>query len=147
MRLPVPNEWIRMNTQSFFQSAHNRWLFIASLLSAASAIIHAYFMPEHFEAWIGYGLFFLAASVSQVLLALCLLAFRPVPRWVLWAGILGNAAILAMWLLTRTIGVPLGPEAGEIEPIGALDLGSKIAEVGLMVCLVMLLRMRARARE
>jgi hypothetical protein len=132
-----------MNIQSVFQSIYNRWLFTASVLSAASGIIHAYFMPEHFEAWVGYGVFFLVVSVCQVLLALALLAFRPVPRILLWAGILGIAAILAMWLVTRTIGIPLGPEAGEIEEIGVLDLSSKIAELGVIVCLIALSRMKA----
>lgn len=136
-----------MNTQSVFlsvlQSAYNRWLFTASLLSSVAGVIHAYYMPEHFEMWVGYGMFFLVVTVCQVLLPLVLLGFRPVPRIVLWAGILGNAAIIVMWLISRTSGLPYGPMIGEVEGIGVLDLSSKIAEFGVMVCLIVLMRMKA----
>jgi hypothetical protein len=100
-------------------------------------------MPEHFEMWVGYGMFFLVVTVCQVLLPLVLLGFRPVPRTVLWAGILGNAAIIVMWLISRTSGLPYGPMIGEVEEIGVLDLTSKIAELGVIVCLIALSRMKA----
>ena len=58
------------------------------------------------------------------------------------AGILGNAAIVVLWVITRTIGIPLGPMAGEIESIGVLDTTSKIAELATIICLVVLLRMK-----
>ncbi len=136
-----------MNTQSVFlsklQSTYNRWLFTASLLSSVAGIIHAYYMPEHFEMWVGYGAFFLVVTACQVMLSLVLLAFRPVPSWVLWAGILGNAAIIIMWLISRTSGLPYGPMIGEVEEIGVLDLTSKFAELGVVVCLIALSRMKA----
>ena len=135
-----------MNTQSVFlsvlQPAYNRWLFAASLLSSVAGVIHAYYMPEHFEMWVGYGMFFLIVTVCQVLLPLVLLGFRPVPRIVLWVGILGNAAIIVMWLISRTSGLPYGPMLGEVEEIGVLDLSSKIAEFGVIICLIVLSRMK-----
>lgn len=133
-----------MKTQSVFlsvfQSGYNRWLFTAAFFSSVAGIIHAYYMPEHFEMWVGYGVFFLVVTVCQVLLSLVLLAFRPVPRFVLWAGILGNAAIIAMWIVARTVGLPYGPMTGEVEEVGVLDLTSKIAELAVIVCLVALSR-------
>ena len=42
-----------MNTQSVvlsaFQPVYNRWLFAAAVFSSVVGIIHAYYMPEHFE--------------------------------------------------------------------------------------------------
>ena len=135
-----------MNTQSVFQSAfrsvYNRWLFTAAVFSSVAGIIHAYYMPEHFEMWVGYGAFFLVVTVCQVLLSLVLLAFRPVPRLVIWAGVLGNAAIIAMWIVARTVGLPYGPMIGEVEEIGLLDLTSKIAELAVIICLIVLSRMK-----
>lgn len=135
-----------MNTQSVFLSAfhsvYNRWLFAAAVFSSVAGVIHAYYMPEHFEMWVGYGIFFLVVTVCQVLLSLVLLAFRPVPRLVIWAGILGNAAIIAMWIVARTVGLPYGPMTGEVEEIGVLDLTSKIAELTVIVCLIVLLRIK-----
>ncbi len=136
-----------MNTQSVvlsvLHSVYNRWLFAAAVFSSVAGVIHAYYMPEHFEMWVGYGVFFLIVTVCQVLLSLVLLAFRPVPRIVLWAGILGNAAIIVMWLISRTSGLPYGPMIGEVEEIGVLDLSSKIAELGVIICLIVISRMKA----
>lgn len=59
----------------------------------------------------------------------------------LYAGIIGNGLIIALYLVTRTVGVPVfGPDAGEVEPFGVIDVISKIVELGLIVSLVMLLR-------
>ncbi len=128
-----------MNVRRALASIHNRRLYAAALASSTAGIIHAYYMPEHFGQWIGYGLFFLAATVCQVLLALVLLADSPLHRQVLWAGILGNAAIIVMWLIARTFGTPVGPMAGEIEKIGVLDSLCNFAEVLVIICLVDLL--------
>lgn len=136
-----------MNTQSVLRSNYDRWVFVASGLSVTAGIIHAYYMPEHFEMWVGYGVFFLAVTICQVLLALVLLAVRPVHPMVLWAGIMGNISIIAMWIVARTMGLPLGPMMGEIEEIGALDLASKIVEFGVVVCMVTLLRMKSVSNE
>jgi len=35
-------------------------------------------MPEHFEMWVGYDMFFLVVTVCQVLLRLILLGFSPI---------------------------------------------------------------------
>jgi hypothetical protein len=83
----------------------------------------------------------LVATICQLLLSHILVAARPVRREVLWAGILGNAAIIVLWMVTRTLGIPLGPEAGMIEEIGVLDLTSKIAELAVIICLAVLLNL------
>ena len=136
-----------MNIRMAFASTYNRWLYTVAVASATAGIIHAYYMPEHFEMWVGYGIFFLVATVCQVLWALVVLADRPIHRTVLWAGILGNAAIIAMWIMARTIGNPLGPMAGEIEEIGVLDTLSKVAELTVIVCSAAMLRMKSVTNE
>ena len=111
----------------------------AALLSLVAAVIHVWVMPEHFEEWFGYGLFFLVAAAAQALYALILL--RTPTSTVLRVGIIGNLAIIVLWVVTRTIGIPVfGPHAGEIEEIGAIDIASKLAEVLLVILLGVLLR-------
>ena len=96
-------------------------------------------MPEHFEEWWGYGLVFLIAAVAQALNAIAILR-APTPT-LFRIGIIGNLAIIALWVVTRTIGIPVfGPHAGEIEAIGAIDVVSKLVEVLLVVVLAVLLR-------
>ena len=106
--------------------------------------------PEHLASWWGYGLFFVAAALAQLVFGLLLLTqgFEPgrMPPWpilrgrVYLAGIAGNLAIMALWVVTRTVGVPAGPEAGEVEPVGLLDGVSKALETGLVVILAVLWR-------
>jgi hypothetical protein len=117
-----------------------RWLIVlAAALSLLAAVIHVWVMPEHFEEWWGYGTFFLVVAVAQALYAVLLL--RGASSGLIWAGVLGNLAIIVLWAWTRTVGIPIfGPHAGEVEDIGALDVVSKIVEALLIACLIVLAR-------
>ena len=56
-------------------------------------------------------------------------------------GIAVNAAIVLLYLITRTVGIPfLGPEAGQVEPVTVIGLLSTAIEVSLIACLVRFLR-------
>ncbi len=121
------------------ERAHSTiWLYSAAGLSALAGLLHLLVTPEHFEEWIGYGLFFLIAGLAQVFFAVVLLR-QPANRNLLLAGIAGNALIVGLWVVTRTLGIPLGPAAGEVEAIGAVDTVSKLAELALIGCLFVLL--------
>jgi len=115
------------------------WLYAAAGLSVVAGLLHLLVIPEHFEEWLGYGLFFLIVALAQLVYAVLLLR-RPASRALLVAGIVGNALIVGFWTFTRTVGVPLGPAAGEVEAIGVVDTASKLAELALIGCLVLLLR-------
>lgn len=129
--------------------------YLAALFSLAAGLIHALLAPEHFEEWWGYGLFFLVSAVAQIGYTLMLLpqsqrtmgviGLRPDEarslRLFYWLGILGNTAIVLMWVITRTLGVPLfGPNAGEVEEVTLIGLASVILELLLIACLFVLLR-------
>ncbi|MGH2536352.1 MAG: hypothetical protein ACRDHL_03040 [Candidatus Promineifilaceae bacterium] len=111
------------------------WLRRAAGLSVAAGLIHLIVAPAHFAEWFGYGLFFLAAAAAQLAYAALLLKHKT-DRTLLMAGIVGNGLILALYLITRTIGIPVGPAVGEVEPVAAWDAISKITELALIVCLV-----------
>ena len=101
-------------------------------LSLLAAAIHAWVVPEHLEEWWGYGAFFLVCALAQGLYALGLLR-RP-SRPFLLLGVGGNLAVVILWLVTRTTGIPLlGPHAGEIEEVGGLDLICTFAEIGVVI--------------
>lgn len=132
-----------MHIQAELATKRKNWLYAAAVLSALAGFIHILVTPDHFEEWIGYGLFFLVASTAQFMFALLLLAHGS-NRDLLLAGIVGNGLIIALWLVTRTVGIPFfGPEAGEVEPVGVIDTVSKLVEGALIVCLVELIRTAA----
>ncbi|HSK84221.1 MAG TPA: hypothetical protein VK902_12600 [Rubrobacter sp.] len=70
----------------------------------------------------------MVVALAQGLYALCLLR-RP-GRPLLLFGVAGNMTIVILWLVTRTSRIPLlGPHAGDVEEVGALDLFCTLAEV------------------
>ena len=111
-----------------------RVLYTVAMLSLLAALIHLWVMPEHFEEWWGYGMFFLVAGVVQVVYVPLLV------RWptqtVLLLGIAGNSAIVLLYLFTRVVGIPFfGPEAGEIEGVGIIDVCATSSEAAIVVSL------------
>jgi hypothetical protein len=115
-------------------TGRGRTLYVAAALSLLAALIHLWVMPEHFEEWWGYGAFFLVAAAAQILYVPLVLVWPT--RMVLLSGIAGNVAIVALYLLTRTVGIPLfGPGAGEVEGFGLVDVCATASEVGIAVAL------------
>jgi hypothetical protein len=103
----------------------------AAALSLLAAAIHLWVVPEHLEEWWGYGVFFLVLAVAQGLYTLGLLGWSSRPFLLL--GVAGNLAVVILWLVTRTTGIPFfGPHAGEVEGVGVLDLACTLAEVGIV---------------
>ena len=108
-------------------------LYAAAALSMVAALIHLWVMPEHFREGWGYGVFFLVSASAQLL-------YVPLLRWpnrtILLFGIAANLAIVVLYLLTRTVGIPFfGPEAGEVERVGFADVCATTSEVGIGVAL------------
>ena len=121
-------------------------LYAAAVFSLLAAAIHLWAMPEHFEEWWGYGAFFLVSAVAQGAYAVALLR-RP-GRSLLLFGVAGNLSIVALYLVTRTVGVAFfGPHAGEVEGVGVADLTATAAELALVATLgAVLLRGLPRER-
>ena len=114
----------------------NRTLaYLAAGFSLLAALAHLWSMPEHMREWWGYGAFFLAATVAQGAYGTILTRW-PRRRSLLAAGIIGNTGILALYLVTRTIGIPFfGPHAGEVEGFGLVDLCAAASELGVVLAL------------
>ncbi len=116
-------------------------LYMAAALSVVAALSHLWAMPEHFGEWWGYGVFFLAAAIVQGLYGVALLRRPGQPLLVLGVGL--NLAVVVLYVVTRTVGVPFfGPHAGEVEGVGLLDVSAAVAEVALVCVLAALLRPR-----
>ena len=123
----------------------SKMLYTAAALSLVAGLIHVWAMPGHYKEWWGYGTFFLVVAIAQVFLSDALL-YRPRRRLFL-AGVAGNLAVIILYVVTRTVGIPFfGPHAGEVEEMGVLDLLSIGVEIALVITLVVLLRVRLATR-
>lgn len=83
-------------------------------------MLHAAVVREHWEEWALFGAFFVAAALAQGVWG-SLLLNGVAPRWLVGGGGFGQLAIIAVWVLSRTVGLPVGPDVGIAERIGFLD--------------------------
>ena len=91
----------------------------ASLGSVLAGAAHAVAAPDHFRSEALFGALFAAVAVAQVGGA-ALLRFRATPALVTLTAS-ANLLLVAVWAVSRTVGLPFGPGAGVPEPVGALD--------------------------
>ena len=113
-----------------------------ALLSVGAAVIHFVVIPGHWDEYWGQGLFFVVAAVAQLLWAVWIIVAPS--RLVYLAGAAGNAAIVVMWIVTRTAGVPAGPGGGEAEAVELADTLATLFEVILVVGALLLARAPSR---
>jgi len=99
-------------------------------LSMAAAAIHFAVMGEHFAEYVAFGVFFSVVAWSQALWAVGVIVLPS--RRLLLVGLVGNAAVILVWLISRTIGLPIGPEPGAPEPAAFIDVLSTILEVAIV---------------
>ena len=91
-----------------------------------AAVIHVVVVPEHLTEWAAAGVFFAVLAVAQLLVAVAALV-RPAP--VVWvASVVVAAGPIVLWLVSRTVGLPLGPEPGAPEALGLSDLACAVLE-------------------
>src|SRR5262245_38374131 len=98
-------------------SPATRWLLAACL--AGAAVIHAAMAPSHLgeSALEGWG--FVVSAWAQLALAVAVLV-RP-SRRVGAAVVATNAVLIAVWVVSRTAGLPFGAHSGHAESVGFVD--------------------------
>ena len=106
-----------------------------AVLSIGAGMIHAAVVPEHLAEYWVFGAFFILKAVFQ--LAWAVVVVRRPSAIVYTAGALINGAIIALWALSRTIGLPIGPEAWMPEPVTTVDVTATLMEVLLVVSVVL----------
>ena len=102
----------------------------AAFFSAGAAAIHFAVIADHLEEWWAFGLFFAATGVAQLLWAALVVASPS--RLAIGLGVFGNAAVVALWIVTRTAGSPIGPDAGMAESVGVADAVATAFELGII---------------
>lgn len=96
------------------------------LASLGAAAIHFGFAPSHLESNTVHGAFFLTVAWLQVGWALAV-GWKP-SRFVYLAGMVLNVAVLAVWLVSRTIGI-----GGTTESFGFPDAVASALELIVVV--------------
>ena len=108
-----------------------------AVTSLATAGIHFAVMGEHFREYAAFGVFFSLVAWFQALWALGVVVLPTRP--LLTVGLVVNAAVVVIWIVSRTTGLPIGPEPGIAESAAFLDVLSTILEIGIVVVTATLL--------
>ncbi len=154
--------------------ARQRAVWLAALLLALTAGIHASVVSEHLHEWWAAGVFFLVVAAGQGVLAGAL--FRRPTTVALLAAIWSSVALVGVYVWSRTAGIPFAPvhssgghgsiasqaahavgghgngipifpdapSASSVEPVGGLDLTALLAELAVIAILVYLLPARSQ---
>ena len=116
---------------------------IAAGLSLTTGVIHAIATVDHFSHYWLYGAFFMLATYAQVWWGIALWRSRASAR-TLRVGAYGNLAIVGVWLLSRTVGIPFGPYAFDAEPITLADGAATLNELLIVAYVAVILRPQLR---
>ena len=110
----------------------------AAVLAIAAGLIHAVAAVTHFGQYWLFGTFFAVLAVAQV--GWGALVYRGATRSLLIAGAWGSAGVALLWLVTRTVGLPIGPHAGRPEAVGPLDTLATLDEHAIVLLVLALVR-------
>lgn len=121
-------------------------LLATAVLTFGAGAVHLAVMPEHLVEYVPFGLFFLVVAVVQIAVAPTLLV-RPSRRLAVGVA-LGSVALVGLWLVSRTTGLPVGPEPWRPEEVGVPDVTCVLLEiVGAIVALALAIRGRRPRRR
>ncbi len=113
-------------------------LAVAAACTAGAGVLHASVIAEHLEEYWLFGAFFIVSAALQLGWAAALL-WRP-SRTHLALGLLGNGTIVVIWILSRTAGLPVGPESWTPEELAAADVVATVLEVAAIYVIYVLIR-------
>jgi hypothetical protein len=114
-------------------------------LSGAAGAIHLVMVPSHWDESVVEGIGFALAGWLQLTFAWIVLV-RP-RRDLVAAGVVGNLALIAAWVWSRTAGLPFGAHAGHAEEAGFVDVTAVGLEIALVLGCAALLARPALGRD
>jgi len=95
------------------------FLYCLAIVSVVTAVIHFAVAGEHFQEYWAFGVFMLVTAWLQLTWAV--MAVTKPSRLLLWGGAFLNTGIVAVYIVTRTVGDVIGPTPHDVEPFGFGD--------------------------
>lgn len=116
---------------------------VAALASIGAAAVHFTVAADHWSAWWGYGAQFVVAAAFQLGWGVAAMMSRS--HALLGVGATLQTVFIAAWVITRTLGQPIGPAAGVAEPVGAPGVLTVLMELTTIVAAVAIITSRSGA--
>ena len=97
-------------------------------LSAAAGLIHAKATVDHAAHYWLFGVLLRRADLRPGALGVALYRRPDDRRWLMPAAV-GSLAVVGVWLVSRSVGLPIGPWAGRPEPLAITDITATLIEL------------------
>jgi len=130
-------------TPAFERRRSEDALFVAGTLTAVAGLIHVKAMADHVAHYWLFGVLFGTVACAQIGWGVWLWR-RPTSDRALIAGAGGTLGVVGVWLVSRTVGLPIGPWAGEAEAIGVSDAIATLTELVLIAVVIAIVRPEGR---
>jgi hypothetical protein len=117
-------------------------LFLACGLAWGACLIHGVAAIEHAREYMPYSIFFALLACAQLWWGIAVYR-RPAPKLLL-AGAVVSLMVVALWIVSRTAGLPIGPRPWTPESVGAIDSFASADEI--LLALVVLFQLRPGRR-
>ncbi len=112
-------------------------------LSTGAGAVHLAEANHHFAEWWWAGVFFVAVAAAQLAFAPLFLLPSTRPAFAV-LGIVGNLAVIGVYVMSRTTGVPVGWHRWTPEQPGILDVSTTLVELALVLILLAFVSARQR---
>ena len=103
---------------------------VAAAASVLAGLIHFMAVPEHRSEWQAAAVFFTVLGAFQIVWGVA--ALNEDRRWILRFGVVVNVAVILLWAISRTSGLPFGPDPGQAEDVDVLSVACVLAEVAVI---------------
>lgn len=125
-------------------AARRTALLLLALAAVGAGAIHLTHGASHLADWAPLGISFYAAGILQIAWAGALVVTGS--RKLLYAGAAFSTLFVAFYLLTRTVGMPFGPNAFAPEAFGRADVLSAALEAPVALGALLLAQQRQGLR-
>lgn len=113
-------------------------LLIACGLALGAGLIHVVAAVQHVDEHTLFALFFVVLALAQFGWGIAVYR-SPSPR-LLVIGAVVSVLVVMLWVASRTVGLPIGPESWSPEPVGAIDSIASADELVLALLVFFQLR-------
>lgn len=103
---------------------------LLAALAWATAFIHVLAAAHHYREWALYGVFFTILAPAQAIWG-GLVFQRRHDRRILALGAIANLIVAVVWAMSRTTGIPIGPEPWTPEAVGWHDVIATLNELAM----------------
>jgi hypothetical protein len=111
-------------------------LLLVAAVAFIDGVIHIGAAVDHFGEFPLYTLVF--AVLASVQIAWAAMILRRPSRLVLLSGCGFTVGVVGLWVLSRTIGVPIAPQAWVPEEVGVADLVETVGEIATVIAVLSL---------